>query len=173
MIDQPQHTWARVTSGPIFDACQKWWARKEAAEAKAKEIAVEIGANPKHTLRRGAWLEGFLRPSITGDHPKGWRPAGKQFPHFIKPNTRSETGKAFKARMDAIQLETAESLASELKLPPFFGGFCQGFCSAVGCFMHGGVFYLEYPVLLSQYFHGREGVEDLAEWEYIKARDAK
>lgn len=170
MSDQPDLTWARITSGPLFEGCSKWWARREAAMAAVKALAIEVGANQKDFLRRGAWLEGLYRPF--GTVPEGWRPAGKQFSYYIKPNTRTAAGKAFKARMDAIKLETPESLAAELKLPPFFGGHFNGFCSAVGCFMHGGVFYVEYPVLLKNYFWGREGVEDLAEWEYIKARDA-
>lgn len=157
----------RVLLGPCYAACQRWWVRDVARIAEVTALATEIGAAPNRRLSRGACLEGFYRP---GAPPKGWRAAGKTLPGFIKPNKRTATGAAFQARVDAIKLETSESLAAELELPPFFHDLTGGWCTAVGCFMLGGNFYLELPAQLVHNLLKYHGVEKILDWEHAKAR---
>jgi len=170
---EPDMTWCRVLSGPRYPVCLAWEQRRKLADDVTAALAREVGANPEHRLSRGHWVEGLYRPFTRFAALPGWRPAGKTFPGFIKPNTRTAVGRAWKARLDAIVLETPESLAKDLGLPPFFGNTLlgTGFCSAVECFMRGGVFYLEVPAPLSRYFPPGEGIEAIQEWEYIRARD--
>ena len=168
-----QLMWAKVYVGPVFEACMTWQVRRDAAVAAANIIAKEIGAVPDRFLTCGTRVEGLHRPYSVIAAAPGWRPAGKKFPGYIKPNTRNAAGKAFKTRLDAIHWETGESLAGELKLPPFFGGFLNGFCSAVGCIMRSGVFYLEFPASLARHIVKGPGVDMIQEWEYVKARDQK
>ena len=165
-----KHAWARIHSGPKFEACMKWQIRRDAAAAKAAEIAAEVGADPNGILSCGTRVEGFSR---LGTPPVGWQRAGKKFAGFIKPNARTATGKAVKARLDAIHWETPESLAHDLGLPPFFGGMFSGFCSAATLVMRGGVFFVELPAVLVRHLVSEIGVETIQEWEYVKARDTK
>jgi len=165
--------WVKIYAGPKFEACMKWQIRYDAAKAAVNELAKEVGAVPERYLLRGAQVEGLYRAYGVTAAAAGWRPAGKQFPGYIKPNTRTVAGKVFKARLDAIRWETGESLAHELGLPPFFGGMLNGFCSSATCVMRAGVFYLELPAALVRHLLAPHQVDTIQEWEYVKARDSQ
>jgi hypothetical protein len=147
-----------------------WWAKKEAAEAQANEIAKEIGATPGVFLLRGAWLEGFYR---LGTPPKRWKVAGKKFYGYIKPLRYTAEGRAYADRMEKAVQQTCEDLAAALTLPPFFDDLSGHWCTAVGCTMRGGNFYLEYPACFKSKIL-TEGVTELKYWEYLRdTEDAK
>ena len=164
-------TYARVTSGPAFEACDTYWAKMRAAEEAVNALALEVGCVPGRNLSRGSWLEGlYFGPR--GLMPKDWVQAGKKFPGYIKPNNRTTEGRALRARLEAIKLPVPEDLAHLLGFPPFFnelGG--GGYCSAAGCFMRGGVYFLEIPLMLSHCLKDKPGVEFIKEWEYLKAQE--
>ena len=167
------HAHVRVLSGPIFQACETYFAKVQAADEAVNAIAVEFGCPPGQRLSRGAWLEGLRYPK-PGVPSKDWSPVGKKFPGFIKPNSRTLAGRAILARLEAIKLPVPEDFAFLLGFPPFFnelGG--GGYCSAAGGFMRGGVYYLEFPLMLSHYLKDKPGVEFIKPWEYLKAEDEK
>lgn len=157
------NAYCKVVYGPRYDSVSAWWAKKEAAEAQANEIAKEIGAVPGNFLLRGAWLEGFYRIGVT---PKGWK-ALKKFPGYIKPNRNSIAGERYADRMDKAVQKTCEDLAAALTLPPFFNDLSGHWCTAVGCTKRGGNFYLEYPSCFKSKIL-IEGVTELKHWEYLR-----
>jgi hypothetical protein len=153
--------YARVTSGIAFEACDAYWIKRRAADEAVNALAVEFGCTPGRTLSRGSWLEGLHFPR-SGVPSKDWSPAGKKFPGYIKPNNRTTAGRAIRARLEAIKPPTSEDLAHLL-----------GYCSAAGCFMRGGAYYLEFPLMLSHRLKDAPGVEFIKEWEYLKAQEEK
>jgi len=135
-------SFARVTHGPVFQVCDAYWAKRQAADEKVNALAIEFGCVPGRLLRCGPLLEG-LYLAAQSRLPAGWRAAGKAHPGFIKPNNRSLAGRAASAKLEAVKLPTDEDLAHDLGLPPFFAGLSSGprSCRSARCFMRGGVYY--------------------------------
>lgn len=161
----------RVTHGPVFKICDQFHDLVTAYHYAADVLASEVGAVHGRYLQYGTRLEGFYRMGTT---PKGWSPAGKKFPGYIKPNRRNKIGEAFARRMDAIEVPLGEKFAHLLGFPPFFhasnGG---GYCSAASLHARGGVFFIDFPASPSLHLKTTEGVEEIKEWEFLKAMEEK
>lgn len=161
----------RCTHGPVFEACDAWTKKHDAATAEADAIALEIGGIPGRHMMWGTLLEGLYR---LGEPPKGWRVAGKKFPGYIKPNKRCKEGEAFAKRMAAIKIPSGEDLAHALGFAPFFMASNGGhYCSSATCNLRGGVYYLEFPTAFGLQMQTKDGCVEIKEWEYLKALDGQ
>lgn len=158
---------ALVTSGPVFDICSAFDARRKAGDAAVAAVALELKATPGRSMRAGKWVEGLH--FAPGSKPTGWRAAGKRFPGYFKPDTRTPIGKALAARLHAIELMVGEDLAAQLGLPPFFKDREGDWCTAAGLFAFGGACYLQIPVGFAHRFDKKDGIELIPEWQYMKA----
>lgn len=167
------NAYCRVSCGKMFDICDAWWKKDQAAHEAINALCLEVGATPGRKLSCGSRLEGlYFTGIVTRLNALGWRSAGKKFPGYYKPDIRKATGRALESRLNAVTLPTDEELAHALGMPPFYTDETGDWCTSVGSFMRGGVFYLEFPAQLSYCFAKKVGVDLIAEWEYIKARDA-
>ncbi len=163
-----------ITSGPMFGICDAWLKAVQKGDEAVNALALKYGATPGRMLRCGPKLEGlyFPRPAdVLVLNKRGWRVAGKRHPGYYKPDIRKQAGRDIEHELNAVTLKTFEDLANDLELPPFFKDEGGDWCTAVNCFMRGGVFYVEFPGCFSYHFAKKDGIELIPEWQYLKAKD--
>jgi hypothetical protein len=160
-----QVSYFRVTSGLFYEVCSSFCAQRKEVETKINAFAEEVHAVPGRWVSKGWGVEGlYFGPMM----PKGWRAMGKTLRGYGRPDTRTKLGKVYKERLEKFHQLTDEDLAAHLKLPPFFEELGVGtYCTAVGCQMRGGVFYIEVPSGFTNRFR-LVGAEELTRTDYLK-----
>lgn len=148
--------------GALLDIAKLWkdtvWSEHC---AELKRFFDEFGTN--EFMRRGRDYIAVLDVGI--DIP-GSRPS-KKFPGFLEPNARTEAGKYFQSRLQALKVPTCDPLWKVIASDAPW--FVREYIVSPGMTTFGEIFAVSVPAEISYTPH--EEMIEIKEWEFLKLKD--